>query len=131
MPVIRTRRIVFAAFAAVLGAAGSVPVDASAAAVTCGQVLDRSFMLQEDLTNCPADGLVIGADGIVVDLGGRTIDGMGQGAGIVNEGHDGVTVRNGTVQEFDTGVRLLAGSDEGKVEQLVLRSLRTGWRATR
>jgi hypothetical protein len=59
--VIRTRRIAYAAFAAVMGAAGSVTVDAPAAAVSCGQVLDESVVLRHDLTDWAGDGLVIGA----------------------------------------------------------------------
>jgi parallel beta-helix repeat protein len=74
-----------------------------------------------DLSACPGDGLVIGADRIIVDLGGHTIDGVGLGAGVLGDGYGSVTVRNGTVQEFDYGVLLLSESESNVVERLALR----------
>jgi CSLREA domain-containing protein len=75
-----------------------------ATAVSCGQVLTQSVRVKNSLTDCPAGGLVIGADDITVDLDGHTIDGVGEGAGIRNPRFDGVTVTNGSVQEFSVGV---------------------------
>ena len=43
--------------------------------VTCGQTLTHSVKLARDLTNCPGNGLVIGANRITVDLNGHTVDG--------------------------------------------------------
>ena len=43
--------------------------------VHCGQTLTQSVKLANDLTDCPAPGLAIGADAITVDLNGHTIDG--------------------------------------------------------
>jgi hypothetical protein len=45
-------------------------------AVQCGQTLTHSVKLTKDLVNCRGDGLVIGADGITVDLNGHTVDGV-------------------------------------------------------
>jgi parallel beta-helix repeat protein len=87
----------------------------------CGQTLTHSVRLTDDLTDCPGDGLVIGAAGITVDLNGHTIDGTvtqltdcnvsPRGvAGIHNAGgYDGLTIENGTLQQFSNG--LAAGSD--------------------
>ena len=63
--------------------------------------------LRADLTNCPGDGLVIGKDGITLDLGRRTIDGTGaEGShGIRLNGRRGVKIKGGTVQEFADGRR--------------------------
>jgi hypothetical protein len=76
--------------------------------VHCGDTLTQSVKLVNDLTSCPTDGLVIGADGITVDLNGHTIDGTVTEttcdrpevfrAGIGNPGHDGVTVKDGIVK---------------------------------
>lgn len=41
---------------------------------TCGQVITRDFVLGNDL-ECPKDGLIVGANGITVDLGGRALKG--------------------------------------------------------
>jgi CSLREA domain-containing protein len=84
-------------------------------ALTCGQVVTQSVRATEDLLDCPADGVVVGANGITVDLGGVTIDGVGQGVGVRNDGFDSVTVTNGTVQQFDTGVLLGSGTALGIV----------------
>lgn len=89
--------------------------------VTCGQVLTQSTRVTNDLTDCQNDGLVIGANGITLDLGGSVIDGIGQGVGIRNDGFDAVTIRNGTVQEFDYGVQLGANTALGIVADLTLR----------
>jgi parallel beta-helix repeat protein len=78
--------------------------------VTCGQTLSANTKLANDLTDCPGAGLVIGADDITVDLNGHTIDGVflfgSMVAGIDNTaGHAGVRIKDGTVQQFDVGVR--------------------------
>ncbi|GAB3831582.1 right-handed parallel beta-helix repeat-containing protein [Kribbella italica] len=96
--------------------AAPVPVTA-----TCGQVLTQSSLIVNDLTNCPNDGLVVGAANITVDLDGSVVDGSGQGAGIRNPGFDGVTITGGTVQEFDHGVQLTAGTALGIVDELTVR----------
>jgi CSLREA domain-containing protein len=94
------------------------PVDA---AVSCGQVVTQSIRVTNDLVDCLGDGLVIGAHGITVDLGGRTIDGTSLGFGILNNGYDSVTITNGTVQEFDAGVQLGTGTALGIVSELDLQ----------
>src|SRR4051794_16316881 len=86
---------------------------AQAAGPACGSVVMTSTTLRANLTNCPDNGLVIGADNLTLDLGGHTIDGNGttEGAsGVRLAGHHGVTVQGGTVREFDYGV-LLDGAD--------------------
>jgi parallel beta-helix repeat protein len=76
-----------------------------------------SVVLDADLTGC-AVGLVVGADGITVDLNGHSITGTGRsnGANLVygdtedgvdnTAGHVRVTIENGRIQGFDTGVKL-------------------------
>src|SRR5918992_966124 len=88
--------------------------------VSCGQVLTQSTLLINDLSECPGDGLVIGSPRIIVDLGGHTIDGVGLATGILNDGYASVTVKNGTVQEFDYGVRLLPETNLSVVEEITL-----------
>ena len=86
-----------------------LPGDASARHLQCGERVTEDVRLDSDLRDCPGAGLVIGADGVTVDLGGHTIDGTGRSTGIVNgyggDGHRGVLVRNGTVSGFKVGVR--------------------------
>src|SRR5918992_1109714 len=95
------------------------PVDA---AVTCGQTVTRSIRLTNDLVDCLGDGLLIGAPRIIVDLNGHTIDGIGLGHGIRNEGYGGGVVRDGTVTGFGHRVQLLAQNQDNVVEDLLLHS---------
>jgi hypothetical protein len=101
------------------------PLPPQPTAVSCGQVLEASTLVTNDLTDCPGDGLVIGAPAIILDLGGHTIDGTGLGSGIRNEGHASVTVRNGTVTEFDHGVQLGPETTLNRVELLTLSGTRS------
>ena len=80
--------------------------------VHCGQTLTHSVKLANDLTNCPNNGLVIGADNITLDFNGHVVDGDAVPAGpeeldvgVDNSaGHDGVTIRGGAIQEFEFGL---------------------------
>jgi hypothetical protein len=90
--------------------------------VFCGQVLTQSTLVRNDLANCLWDGLIIGANGITIDLDGHTIDGVGLAAGIRNDGFDNVTIKNGHVQEFDFGVMLNPGTTGNIVEMMTLES---------
>jgi parallel beta-helix repeat protein len=89
------------AFGAVRAPSGSA---AAAVDVSCGQILTANTTVSNDLTDCPASGLVIGAAGITVDLNGHTIDGTSQGAGILNNGFADATIKNGELKQFEDGV---------------------------
>lgn len=95
------------------------------AAPACGAVLTVNTTLTADLLNCPDDGLVVGAGGITIDLNGHTIDGVGLGVGIRNDGFDDVTITNsaltpGTIKEFDYGVQLNTATLRNVVRQLTI-----------
>jgi parallel beta-helix repeat protein len=117
-----SRFIPAAAIAALLALSAAAQAHASPGAVACGATITQDTTLTADLTNCPGDGLVIGADGITLDLNGHTIDGTVAQAsscdgppfgasGIHLGGHDRLTVADGTVQQFADGV---AGGGEGQ-----------------
>jgi large repetitive protein len=91
---------------------------AQATHVTCGATITVDTTLDSDLVDCPNNGIVIGADDITLDLNGHMIEGDGEpfepcpedeicDVGLVNDGHDGITVRNGSVREFAVGVLVL------------------------
>lgn len=90
---------------------------ASAQTLTCGAVVTHDVTLDADI-HCPApgdtSGLVVGANGITIDLNGHTITGGnggvggGGGIGIDNRGgFDRVTVRNGSIDLFSSAAVLL------------------------
>ncbi len=81
-------------------APGSAPLQ-------CGSWIVEDTVLTADLGYCPGSGLVIRADGVVLDLAGHTISGVGEGFGIDNSaGFDGVRILDGNVERFAVGVRL-------------------------
>ena len=113
--------------------------------VHCGQTLTQSVRLANDLTDCPADGLVIGADGITVDLNGHTIDGTvappadcdnasHEPAGIKNGGgdnrvYDRLTIENGALQQFAQGFSAGSGTDgmaDSRLRDLTVRDNSSG-----
>ena len=138
--VVRTRLALVASLAA-LTCAGITAVPSAAAVGPqphCGSVLTHSTVLTRDLTGCPSNGLVIGADNVTLDLHGHTVDGDGTlqeacpvdqpcDVGIDNSaGHAQVTVRGGSIGDFATGV-VLVGADQNDLRQLsVARSFFAG-----
>lgn len=85
---------------------------ASAVHVACGQTIVVSTTLDSNVGPC-AKGITIGANSVVLDLNGFTISGTpagGEGPGILVSERTGVTVKNGTVTLFDTGVAIEGGS---------------------
>ena len=96
------------------------PLPPQPAAVTCGQEIVVSTLVTNDLANCLGDGLVIGESHVILDLDGHSVDGVGLAVGVRNDGFDNVTIRNGTISDFDYGVQLNPGTSRGLVEKLVL-----------
>src|SRR5687767_3918969 len=102
---------------------------ASAGHVSCSDEITADTTLDSDLVNCQNNGIVIGADGITLDLDGHRIEGDGTEApgcnpntefcdvGIANDGHDRVTVRDGSVREFEIGV-LIGGARKNRVLEI-------------
>lgn len=107
-------RILIFALATALASVGLVAGagPASAAHVACGQTITVSTTLDSNVGPC-ATGLVIGADNVTLDLNGFTIRGTpatGEGPGVDVTGRTRVTVRNGTITDFDAGVAITDGS---------------------
>jgi parallel beta-helix repeat protein len=128
------KRAALIAGSAITLAAAPAAAHPPVATVSCGQTLAHSVRLANDLRDCPREGLIIGADRITIDLNGHTIDGTAtqaadcdtvdfdQTAGIDDRaGHDGLTIENGTVQQFPTGIG--AGSDTTGMADSHLRHL--------
>ena len=119
------RRRIFLSILA-LALAGGLAIgagQASAAKVSCGDVITTNTRLRADL-NCTGDGLIIGADGITLNLRRHTITGDGDpdDVGVSNEaGHDDVTVRKGAIENFGVGV-----SVEGARRNLISRMTTSG-----
>jgi hypothetical protein len=90
---------------------------ADAGVVGCGQTITQNTVLTADVGPClpfGTHGIRIATSGITLDLNGHSILGTPQatneGAGIYLFRVSGVTVKNGTVRDFDGGVIIEGGS---------------------
>jgi TolB protein len=130
---------------------GSLILAAPVAAnhVGCGDVITQDTTLDSDL-RCADTAIVIGADGITLDLGGHTITGPGKDvrtdyflepAGVRNgtlgrfdfdhfvdgePSHDGVTIRDGTIRGFRTSVMASEAPHQTITDVVADSFLRTG-----
>ena len=105
---------------------------AQASALHCGDVITVNTRLGSDLVDCPDNGLVIGADNITLDLNGHVIDGDGTpftscppatpcDIGVVNgDGHSHVTIKGGSIRQFDTGVLVAGGAAGAHIRRLAV-----------
>ncbi len=109
------------------------PAAMRAGRLSCGDVITKSTTLVADIGPCPADGIIIGADNITLNLNGHTISGTpgvgdGSAAGIRLPNRSGVTVtglpgasgKKGNVTGFDGGVFINGGSGN-TIENLNVR----------
>src|SRR5262249_33557296 len=118
---------------AVLAAGGLTAASgglAQASALHCGDVITVNTRLSGDLVNCPDNGLVIGADNITLDLNGHVIDGDATpppscppatlcDVGVDNStGHSHVTIKGGTIRQFDLGVGVAGGSGSAAADHI-------------
>jgi parallel beta-helix repeat protein len=72
--------------------------------VYCGAWITQNVTLQHDVYGCVQGGLMVGKSGITIDLNGHTITGLGEGAGISAAGVSGVTIKNGSIVNFEAGL---------------------------
>jgi Right handed beta helix region len=98
----------FAIIGALVGASLVAPTAAYAAQPQCGDVVKKDVKLTHDL-NCTAsgtDGLVIGKDGVDINLNGHKLIGPAGSYNAINDsnGFNSLTVRNGTIRGFAYGV---------------------------
>lgn len=79
---------------------------ALAAGLACGTTITTNTVLTADVTGCSGVGIIIGADGITLDLKGHTVSGTGADPsnGILVAFHHDVVITNGTVSGFWYGV---------------------------
>jgi parallel beta-helix repeat protein len=119
------------------GAASATPPTAT---VSCGQTLTHSVRLANDLVDCPGEALIVGADGITIDLNGHIVDGTAapadcdtvdfddRSAGIDDRaGYGGLTIENGTVRQFQNGITAgsgTAGMSDSHLHDLIVRDNR-------
>ena len=105
---------------AVAASSSSAAVRPPSEQLSCGDTITADTTLHHNLVNCPNNGIVIGADNVTLDLNYHTIDGDNTefpachpnencDFGVLNDGHDGVTVVNGSIHQFEAGSVLFDG----------------------
>ncbi len=94
------------------------------AQVACGETITASLQLTADLSCTGTRGFVIGADKVTIDLNGFTLSGDG-GIGDVaidnGLGFDGVTVKNGTISDFDECISIGGNAQKNVVSGMRLQ----------
>ena len=106
----RSRAVIGRLVALTLASLMTGAAESAHASDLCGMTIVESLTLDHDQT-CTGDGLVVGADGITIDLNGYTLAGLGGGAGIVVTGRRDVTLAGGTITNFAVGVRMNSSTD--------------------
>lgn len=87
------------------------PVEAGHVSPPC-MVVTSDTTLTGDVGPCAGHGIVVAADNVTLDLNGFTVRGakaVAEQVGILLDGVQGVTVKNGTVTGFDAGVSIEYG----------------------
>lgn len=75
----------------------------------CGATVVADVTLDHDVT-CAGNGLIVGADGIKINLDGHAITGPGAGVGITVVGRNDVSIKGGTIRNFMTGILIVGSS---------------------
>ncbi len=107
--------------------------------VVCGQVIVESTKLANDVGPCPADGIIIGADNIRLDLNGFRVFGTprppvepppDRGVGIRLPDRVGVEITSsrdgGTVTDFDAGIAIEGGGRNAVYKVTTLDNVGSG-----
>lgn len=95
---------------------------AQAGHLTCGDILVANTTLDTNLSCAGTSGVIIGADGITVDLNGFTITGTTAAFafGVDNTGgFNNVTIRDGAISGFEQGIRA-EGARNFRIRRLTL-----------
>lgn len=103
-----------------------VPEPAVALPASCGGEVTQpgTYVMTGDVGPCPSTGLQISASNVTLDLNGYSIVGDGIDnvmfveLGLSADG-DRITIRNGSVTGFDTGIRVIG--DKTRVSDVVAR----------
>ena len=111
-------------------------ISAAPQSAQCGQRVTADFVLANDMT-CAADAFVVVGDNLTLDLGGHTITGPGMGpqtwplpqldtVGVRTGGHTNVTIRNGTISQFSTGIYFI-DMEKSRIEDVTSERNRFGF----
>ena len=101
---------------------GCVALSDPSTIFACGDTVTESCTFNCDLYCSSGHGLVIGADGVVIDGNGHTLDGVIPGdctdseterSGIFNSGHDDLVIKDLEIKNFCNGIHLRGNDIKG------------------
>ena len=118
------------------GPTATPAISAAPQSAQCGQRITTDFVLANDMT-CATDAFVINADNVTLDLGGHTLTGPGMGpqtwpqpqldsVGVRTGGHTNVTIRNGKISQFSTGIYFV-DMEKSRIEDVTSERNRFGF----
>lgn len=84
-----------------------------------------SYYLTGNLT-CSGNGITVDFNNVTIDLQGFTITGNGSGSGVYMVGRSNVEIRNGTIQNFQEGIKEVYASGRGH-RIIDVRVIKNGW----
>jgi len=107
------------------------PSPASGAVLACGSTVTASVTLEADIGPCAGTGLIVTASGITLNLAGHTIRGDGNPAATPDQVGirlvlvNNVTVTNGTVRDFNSGILVSQGGSNTISDMTVTNNVGT------
>ena len=128
-----SKHLLIAATLLLLAQLAVVPAQAQTQITTCGTniKLAGTYILANDLLNCPGDGIDITFGHVTLELGNHQITGSGTGTGI-RVARTGLVVREvkihgpATIANFDKGI-VVSSSLNGEVNQVTCTGNNTGF----
>jgi parallel beta-helix repeat protein len=93
--------------------------------VNCGDTITGNTVLKQDLLNCPGNGITIGADNVVLDCQGHTINGTstGDNYGIDNSnGYSNVTIKNCVIKGFYMGMEFYSDIESRGTGEVIINN---------
>ena len=87
--------------------------------VGCGDIITTDIQLGSNFS-CSTDGLIIGADNVMIDGNGYYIFGALNGKGIISNGKNGLNISNLYVSNFSQGIYLNGSNDTFINESYIL-----------
>lgn len=108
----------------------TITITTTTATISCGSEITTDATLSQNIGPCSGNGLVIGADGIVLDRAGYTISSTGTGTniGILINGKARVIVRNCQVSGFAHGFYFSDSSNNTLTGNTANNNTRDGFR---
>ena len=107
----------------VMACVSGLGAPAARATDLCGTTVIDDVKLSQDLV-CSGDGLIVGANGIRIDLNGFSIQGSGTGTGVAVSGYDDVTIAGGAIRQFAVGIRVATSTESGHQADRIRRQRR-------